>query len=330
MKKISILIPCYNEEASLPFLYEELCKLMNGLDNYKWEVLFVNDGSKDRTLELIKSLREKDPRISYVDLSRNFGKERAMMAGFDYVTGDCMIIMDADLQDPPSLICEMIKYWEEGYDDVYAKRNKRGQESWSRRNLSLLFYSILQRSTKFEVLKNVGDFRLLDKCCIEALRELRENERYTKGLFCWIGYKKKEILFDRKDRIAGKSNWNFMSLLNLAIEGITCFTTSPLRISSVLGFLIALGAFILMLYYLIKTLLFGDPIQGFPTLITIILFLGGVQLISIGILGEYIARIFIETKKRPVYLVREYNNKLLYRQKSSSDTDATDRSENVY
>lgn len=330
MKKISILIPCYNEEASLPFLYKELCKLMNGLDNYKWEVLFVNDGSKDRTLELIKSLREKDPRISYVDLSRNFGKERAMMAGFDYVTGDCMIIMDADLQDPPSLICEMIKYWEEGYDDVYAKRNKRGQESWSRRNLSLLFYSILQRSTKFEVLKNVGDFRLLDKCCIEALRELRENERYTKGLFCWIGYKKKEILFDRKDRIAGKSNWNFMSLLNLAIEGITSFTTSPLRISSVLGFLIAFGAFILMLYYLIKTLLFGDPIQGFPTLITIILFLGGIQLISIGILGEYIARIFIETKKRPVYLVREYNNKLLYRQKSSSDTDATDRSENVY
>lgn len=309
MKKVSILVPCYNEEASLPLLYPELKKLMDSQVNYKWEVLFVNDGSRDNTLNIIKKLRSQDKRICYVDLSRNFGKENAMLAGFDYVTGDCMVIMDADLQDPPSLIPEMLEYWEEGYDDVYAKRNNRGKESWLRKQFSLLFYAILQKSTRFEVLKNVGDFRLLDRCCIEALKKFRETERYTKGMFCWIGFKKKEIIFNRGDRAAGKSNWNFFSLFNLAIEGITSFTTSPLRFSTVLGFIISLFAFILMLFYLVKTIIWGDVIQGFPTLITVILFLGGIQLFSIGILGEYLGRIFNETKNRPVYLAREYNDK---------------------
>ena len=307
MRKVSILVPCYNEEASLPLLYPELKKLMDKETDYKWEVLFVNDGSKDNTINIIKGLRENDKRICYVDLSRNFGKENAMLAGFDYVTGDCMVIMDADLQDPPSLIPDMLKYWEEGYDDVYAKRNNRGKESWLRKKFSLLFYAILQKSTRFEVLKNVGDFRLLDRCCIEALRKLRETERYTKGMFCWIGYKKKEIIFDRGDRAAGQSNWNFISLFNLAIEGITSFTTTPLRFSTVLGFIISFFAFVLMMFYLVKTIIWGDDIQGFPTLITVILFLGGIQLFSIGILGEYLGRIFNETKNRPVYIAREYN-----------------------
>lgn len=309
MKKISILVPCYNEEASLPLLYPELKELMDKTTNYQWEVLFINDGSKDNTLQILKELREKDNRICYVDLSRNFGKENAMLAGFDYVTGDCMVIMDADLQDPPSLIPQMIQYWEEGYEDVYAKRNNRGKESWLRKKFSLLFYAILQKSTRFEVLKNVGDFRLLDRSCIEALKKLRETERYTKGMFCWIGYRKKEIVFDRGDRAAGQSNWNFFSLFNLAIEGITSFTTTPLRFASVFGFIIAFFAFILMIYYLVKTIIWGDDIQGFPTLITVILFLGGVQLLSIGILGEYLGRIFNETKNRPVYIAREYNGK---------------------
>lgn len=307
MKKISILVPCYNEEASLPLLYPELKELMDKTTNYQWEALFINDGSKDNTLQILKELREKDNRICYVDLSRNFGKENAMLAGFDYVTGDCMVIMDADLQDPPSLIPQMIQYWEEGYEDVYAKRNNRGKESWLRKKFSLLFYAILQKSTRFEVLKNVGDFRLLDRSCIESLKKLRETERYTKGMFCWIGYRKKEIVFDRGDRAAGQSNWNFFSLFNLAIEGITSFTTTPLRFASVFGFIIAFFAFILMIYYLVKTIIWGDDIQGFPTLITVILFLGGVQLLSIGILGEYLGRIFNETKNRPVYIVREYN-----------------------
>lgn len=309
MKRVSILIPCYNEESSLPILYPELQTLMNSLPTYEWEILFVNDGSHDKTIDLIRDLRKADPRISYVNLSRNFGKEAAMLAGFDFVTGDCMIIMDADLQDPPSLIPGMLKHWENGYQDVYAKRRDRGKESWLRKNMSLLFYRILDSTTRFDILQNVGDFRLLDRQCINALKQLRENERYTKGLFCWIGYRKKEIVFDRGDRVAGQSNWNFWSLFNLAIEGITSFTTAPLRFATIIGFIIALSAFALLLFYMLKTLIFGDPIQGFTTLVCIILFLGGVQLLAIGILGEYIGRIFNESKHRPTYLVSEYNDK---------------------
>ena len=311
MKKISILIPCHNEELSLPPLYNELQKLMDSMTNYSWEILFVNDGSKDKTLDVIRNFRSQDERINFIDLSRNFGKENAMLAGFDYVTGDCMVIMDADLQDPPSLEPEMVKYWEQGFDDVYAKRSSRGKESWLRKRFSLLFYAILQRSARYDVLKNVGDFRLLDRSCIEALKKIRENDRYTKGMFAWIGFRKKEVLFDRGDRIAGKTNWSFWSLFNLAIEGITSFTTAPLRFSTFLGFIISMIAFILLIFYATKTLIFGDPIQGFTTLIVVILFLGGVQLISLGIIGEYLGHIFNETKNRPTYLVREYNNHII-------------------
>lgn len=312
MKKISILVPCYNEEKSIPLLYPELKKIMDGQPSYDWEVLFVNDGSKDNSLSQIKSLREDDKRINFVNLSRNFGKENAMLAGFDYVTGDCMIILDADLQDPPSLIPQMLEYWEQGYQDVYAKRSNRGKESWLRKKLSLLFYKILDHSTRFDVLQNVGDFRLLDRQCINALRKLRESERYTKGMFCWIGFKKKEITFDRGDRVAGDSNWNFWSLFNLAIEGITSFTTAPLRFATVLGAFVALIAFCFMLFYGVKTIAFGEQVRGFTTLIVVILFMGGVQLMTIGVLGEYIGRIFNETKKRPTYLASEYNESEVY------------------
>lgn len=311
MKKISILIPCYNEEKSLPILYPELKKIMDKIINYDWEILFVNDGSKDNTINIIKALRAADNRINFVNLTRNFGKENAMLAGFDYVTGDCTIIMDADLQDPPSLIPQMLEYWEQGYQDVYAKRANRGKESWLRKQFSLLFYKILDHATRFDILQNVGDFRLLDKRCINALKKLRETERYTKGMFCWIGYEKKEIIFDRGDRAAGESNWNFWSLFNLAIEGITSFTTAPLRFASVTGFIIAFVTFVYALYFITKTLIVGDPVQGFTTLIVVILFLGGIQLLTIGILGEYIGRIFNETKNRPAYLASEYNEQLL-------------------
>lgn len=311
MKKVSILIPCYNEEKSLPLLYDELKKLMDEVKKYAWEVLFVNDGSQDKTLDFIKQKRVVDKRINYLNLSRNFGKENAMLAGFDYVTGDCMVIMDADLQDPPSLIPEMLHYWEQGYQDVYAKRESRGKESWLRKRFSLAFYWILDKSTRFDVLRNVGDFRLLDRRCINALRQLRESDRYTKGMFCWIGYKKKEIDFNRGDRIAGESNWNFMSLFNLAIEGICSFTTIPLRFATIVGILIAFFAFCFLIFYVTKTLLWGDQVRGFTTLISVMLFLGGVQLMAIGILGEYVGRIFNESKKRPPYWVSEYNEQLL-------------------
>ena len=312
-KKISILIPCYNEEKSLLLLYDEIIQVVDNKfsidreNKYEWEILFVNDGSNDNSLSIIKQLREKDNRICYVDLSRNFGKEKAMLAGFDYVTGDCMIIMDADLQDPPSLIVDMLTYWEDGYDDVYAKRTTRGKESWFRKNFSLTFYRILKSTSRFDVLENVGDFRLLDKCCIQALRNLRETERYTKGLFAWIGFSKKEILFERGDRVAGNSSWNFKNLFGLAIEGITSFTIAPLKISTFVGGFVSLWAFAYMIWILIKTVLYGDDVQGYPTLMVTILLLGGLQLLSIGILGEYLGRIFNETKKRPTYIAREYN-----------------------
>lgn len=305
-KVVTIMVPCYNEELSLPRFYEETCRVLDVAGGYDFELLFVNDGSRDGTSAVMERLHESDKRVSYVDLSRNFGKENAMLAGFDHLVGDCVIIMDADLQDPPTLIPQMLAFWEEGYQDVYAKRASRGKESWLRKQLSLLFYRILDQSTRFEVLQNVGDFRLLDRKCVDALRQMRETERYTKGMFCWIGYRKKEIVFDRGDRVAGASNWSFRSLLNLAIEGITSFTTAPLRLASIMGFVIAFVAFGFLLFYLTKTLLFGDPVQGFPTLVTLLLFLGGVQLLCLGIMGEYVGRIFNETKRRPPYLVQDY------------------------
>lgn len=307
MKKVSILVPCYNEEQSLPLLYEELIKVIDNLPDYEWEMLFVNDGSKDGTMHILASMREKDKRVNYLDLSRNFGKENAMLAGFDFVTGDCMILMDADLQDPPTLIPDMLKEWENGYQDVYAKRRDRGKESWLRKKLSMLFYKILDHSTRFDILQNVGDFRLLDRQCIDALRRMRETERYTKGMFCWIGFNKKEVVFDRGDRKAGDSKWNFKSLFNLAIEGITSFTTAPLRFATIIGFVIAICAFMAGLFYLGKTIIFGDQARGFTTLIVFISFFGGLQLMAIGILGEYLGRVFNEVKGRPVYLANTYN-----------------------
>lgn len=308
VKLISILVPCFNEEAALPEFYKEVRIIMDSIKQYEWELFFVNDGSLDQTQAIISRLYVEDCRVSYVELSRNFGKENAMLAGFDYVKGDCVIIMDADLQDPPSLIPEMLGYWEDGYQDVYAKRNSRGKESWLRMKLSMLFYYILDKSTRYEVLQNVGDFRLLDRKCINALRQLRENERYTKGLFCWIGYKKKEIMFDRGNRVAGQSNWGYRALFNLAVEGITSFTTTPLRIATFVGLIVAIWALLFMVWIILKVLVWGDPVAGYPTIMTVMLFLGAVQLIAIGILGEYIGRIFNETKDRPTYLVNEYRS----------------------
>jgi glycosyltransferase involved in cell wall biosynthesis len=305
MKKVTILIPCFNEEASLPALYEALKELMDTHGSYAWEVLMVNDGSRDNTIDVIRQLRQRDERICYVDLSRNFGKENAMLAGFDYATGDCMVIMDADLQHPPHVIPEMLKLWEEGYEDVYAKRITRGKESWLRKRMTLLYYHLLQKTTRVEILENVGDFRLLDRKCIDALKQLRETQRYTKGMYCWVGFKKHEVLFEQGDRVAGESSFNFSRLLGLAMDGITSFTTAPLRLATVLGLVVSLVAFSFMCYVLVTTLIWGDPVQGYPTLMTVVLFLGGVQLLSLGIIGEYLGRIFHETKNRPVYIARE-------------------------
>jgi glycosyltransferase involved in cell wall biosynthesis len=305
-KKISILIPAYNEQEVLSHLYERLNKLAGETSDYSFEFLFVNDGSRDRTLEIIKSYAAKDPRVAYVNLSRNFGKETAMIAGLDHVTGDATVIIDADLQDPPELIPKMIAYWEEGYDDVYARGNSRQGETWLKKATSTAFYKVLQKSTRIPIQQDTGDFRLLDRRCVEALKQIRESQRYTKGMFSWIGYKKKEITYDRDPRVAGESKWNYLQLINLAIEGIVSFTTSPLRLSTYVGLLVSLLAFLYVLYLVVRTLLYGTDLAGYPSMMAVILFLGGVQLLSLGIIGEYIGRIFNETKGRPLYFVEEY------------------------
>ena len=308
MKMITLLIPVYNEQEVLRQFYERINKVATELSQYDFEFLFINDGSRDKSLSLIKQYSKTDPRIAYVNLSRNFGKEAAMPAGFDHARGDALINIDADLQDPPELIPQMIKYWEEGYDDVYAKRKSRAGESWLKKFTSSWFYKLLQHSTSIEIQVDTGDFRLLDRRCIEALKQFKESERYAKGMYSWIGFKKKEILYDRDPRAAGTTKWNYVKLFNLAIDGITSFTTAPLRIAAVLGSMISGLSFIYIIYLVIRTLTVGTDLAGYPSMMAVILFLGGVQLLSLGIIGEYIARIFIESKNRPLYLVEEYHS----------------------
>ena len=252
-------------------------------------------------------MMEKDSRISYLDLSRNFGKECAMLAGFDYAKGDAVVIMDADLQHPTMIIPQMITKWEEGYDDVYGQRINRGKESWSRKILTRLFYYILQKSARYDVLPNVGDFRLLDAKCIKALRRLRENERYTKGMYAWIGFRKASVLYETHERYAGHTSFTIWGLFKLALDGITSSTMFPLRLSTIIGLIVSVLAFLYIIYMLLKVWFVGEPVAGHPTLIITIMFMGGLNLIFLGIVGEYLGRIFMETKNRPVYLVNEYN-----------------------
>lgn len=308
MKTISLLIPAYNEEPVLDKLFARLANLANDNKAYNFEFLFVNDGSKDKTLELIKGYADKDPRVSYLNLSRNFGKEIGMIAGLDHVTGDAAVIIDADLQDPPELIPEMIKLWEDGYDDVFAKRKSREGETWFKKFTSKMYYKTLQSVTHIPIQEDTGDFRLLDRRVIEALKQFRESQRNTKAMFSWVGFHKREILYDRDPRAAGETKWNYIKLVELAIDGITSFTTAPLRISIYAGVVVSGLAFIYMLYLVIRTIFFGIDLAGYPSTMAVILFLGGVQLLSLGIIGEYIGRIFNETKQRPLYLIEEYHN----------------------
>jgi len=305
-KLITILLPAYNEEASFSIIEECMRQVIVENPNYDWEFLFVNDGSSDNTLQQMIRLHQQDSHYNYVDLSRNYGKEVAMLAGFDYAKGDALIIMDSDMQHPVDVIPEMIKYWEEGFDDVYAQR-KSSQETWFKRKSSQWYYKILQSMTRVPIQKNTGDFRLLDRSCIEALKQLRETERNTKGMYSWIGFHKKGIWYEQKERLEGETKWSFLSLLNLAVNGIMSYTVAPLRISMMFGLLISFIAFIYLLYIIIITLIFGDPVAGYPTIMVTILFLGGIQLLSLGIIGEYLGKVFNETKSRPIYFINSYN-----------------------
>lgn len=311
MDKITIIIPCFNEQDVLEALYKKLQSVIATVYDCQFTYLFINDGSRDETLDILRELQGKDRKVSYLSFSRNFGKEAAMLAGLDYAQGDAVIIMDADLQHPPELIPKMLEYWRRGYEDVCAKRKNRNDESFMKKHLTKVFYDILELGSKVPLQRNVGDFRLLDKRCVGALRLLREEQRYTKGMFTWIGYKKKELYFEPQPRLAGKTTWNYWSLTNLALEGITSFTTAPLRITSLLGLFVSFVAICYMLYVFFSALIYGDPVAGYPTLLTVLLFLGGVQLLSLGIIGEYLGRVFNESKHRPIYIVDEYNKEKL-------------------
>lgn len=306
MKKITILLPAYNEEASFTLIKENMTRVIQENPNYEWEFLLVNDGSTDNTLQQMIRLHDEDSHYSYLDLSRNYGKEIAMMAGFDYVDSDALIIMDADMQHPIDVIPEMISWWEQGFDDVYAQR-EGSKESWMKRKTSQWYYNLLQSLTRVPIQKNTGDFRLLDKSCIKALRMMREKERNTKGLYSWIGFHKKGIYYQQKERQEGETKWSFWSLVNLALTGITSYTTAPLRIASILGIMISFVAFLYLVYIIAMTNIFGEPVQGYPTIMVTMLFLGGVQLLGLGIIGEYLGRIFNEVKQRPGYFINSYN-----------------------
>tara|TARA_Y100001949_G_scaffold120613_1_gene102585 strand:- start:1542 stop:2537 length:996 start_codon:yes stop_codon:yes gene_type:complete len=308
MKTISLLIPAYNEEQVLEYLFPRLNALAQSQKEYAFEFLFINDGSKDATLDIIKEYAEKDTRVSYINLSRNFGKEIGMVAGLDHAKGDAVVVIDADLQDPPELIPEMISLWEEGYDDVYAKRRSREGESWLKKFTSKQYYRLLQRVTRVPIQEDTGDFRLLDRRVVEALKQFRESQRNAKAMFSWVGFHKKEILYDRDPRAAGETKWNYVKLIELALDGITSFTTAPLRLSTYAGIIISGLTFIYLVVLVVRTIFFGTDLAGYPSMMAVILFLGGVQLISLGIIGEYVGRIFNETKGRPLYFVEEYHD----------------------
>lgn len=306
-KLVTIMMPTYNEENSFPLIKECMNQVLHDNPDYDWEFLFINDGSKDHTLQQMIRMHHEDPvHYSYIDLSRNYGKEIAMMAGFDYAKGDALIIMDSDMQHPVEVIPEMLRYWEEGFDDVYAQR-KSSKESWFKQQTSRIYYRLLQRITRVPIQKDTGDFRLLDRSCIEALKQMRETERNTKGLYSWIGFRKKGIMYNQKERQEGETKWSMMQLIELAINGLTSYTVAPLRLSTIMGFVVGMIGFIYLLYIVTKTILFGEPVAGYPTIMVTMLFLGGVQLISLGIIGEYLGKVFNESKGRPGYFVESYN-----------------------
>lgn len=305
---ITIIVPLYNEEASLPFLFDRLITFINDMPAYTFEIIFVNDGSTDNSLQLIKQYQKEHENIFYIDLSRNFGKEIAMLAGLDYATGDCVIFMDADLQDPPELIPEMIAWWEKGYDDVYAQRSKREGESFLKKFTSKLYYQILQKFTPIPIQKDTGDFRLLDRKCVDAICSIRESTRCTKSIFSWVGYQKKAILFNRESRVAGKTKWNYRKLVNLAINGFTSLSTAPLRWAFyVSGFMFFM--FFAYLIYLMITYIASPVIQVYQLVLLCLFLFFTIQTFLIGVMSEYLGKIFMESKNRPLYLIRESNMK---------------------
>lgn len=308
MDKISVIIPCFNEEASLPFYKEEILKVMQQMSSEEFELLFINDGSKDTTLHLLKQYAAEDTRFKYVSFSRNFGKEAAIYAGLQHSTGDYVCIMDADLQDPPSLLPEMYDIVKnQGYDSVATRRVSRKGEPAIRSFFARMFYKIINRISDADIVDGARDYRLMNRAMVDAIVSMSEYNRFSKGIFGWVGFKTKWLEYENVERVAGETKWSFWKLFKYSIEGMTAFSVLPLQIASVFGVLFSSVAFIMIIVIIIRTLIFGDPTSGWPSMVCIVMMIGGIQLLCIGILGQYLSKTYLETKHRPIYIEKETN-----------------------
>lgn len=304
--KISIIVPCYNEQEAIPFFYDEITKLAEKMSYLDFEFIFVNDGSRDNTLNIIKPLASKDSRVRFISFSRNFGKEAAMLAGFEHAVGNYVVVMDVDLQDPPHLIEEMYRLVkEEGYDSVATRRVDRAGEPPIRSFFARCFYKIINKISKTEIVDGARDFRIMTRQMVDSILSLRENNRFSKGIFGWVGYNTKWLEYENVERVAGETKWSFWKLFVYSLEGIVAFSTVPLSLASIMGIILCLISFIMICVIIFKTLVFGDPVSGWPSLACIIFFVGGTQLFCTGILGQYLAKTYLESKRRPIYIVKE-------------------------
>ncbi|SMC98058.1 Glycosyltransferase involved in cell wall bisynthesis [Desulfocicer vacuolatum DSM 3385] len=303
---LTIIVPVYNEAQVIASFHERLETALDNTPVRRTEIIYINDGSKDSSMSILTRIVGNNVNVELIEFSRNFGKEAAMSAGLNLANGDAVIIIDADLQDPPELIPEMVRQWFQGYDVVNMRRSSRAGETFFKKKTARIFYWLIALLGPVKMPEDVGDFRLLSRRAVDALKQLPERNRFMKGLFAWVGFSVTEISYRRDPRFAGNTKWNYLGLFNLAVEGITSYTVTPLRFSSYLGLMVSVGVFGYGLFTFLKTLLYGDPVQGFPTLMLFILFLGGMQLLAIGIVGEYIGRIFMETKNRPLYIIKNH------------------------
>ena len=303
---ISIIVPCYNEEESLPIYYEEMKKIMKKMNYVKFELIFINDGSSDNTLNILRKLSKEDSRVRYISFSRNFGKEAGILAGLKATKGDFVAMMDVDLQDPPKLLIEMYdEIKNTDYDCIATRSVSRNGYSFFRKLFTKWYYKIINKISKTTIIDGARDFRLMTRQMVDAILELEEYNRYSKGIFSWVGFNTKWITFENTERVAGTTKWNFWKLLTYAMESIVGFSTTPLLFSSVIGMLFCLISFIMVIVIVVKTLIFGDPVNGWPSLVCIIFFVSGIQLFCIGIMGQYLAKTYLETKKRPIYIIKE-------------------------
>ena len=306
MSKLTIVVPAFNESEGLRDFHARLAAVLDGMD-LEAEVLYVDDGSRDDTYAIMGALRAADPRVSTLKLSRNFGKELALTAGLDHVDADAAIVIDSDLQDPPELIPTFVQHWREGYDVVYGTRASRAGETGFKKMTASGFYRVMEKLSSTPIPRDTGDFRLLSRRALDALKQVRERQRFMKGLFTWVGFRQLSVVYHRNSRHAGKTKWNYWHLWNFAIEGITSFSNAPLKVATYFGLLAALLAFVFGIWVLGKALWFGDPVRGYPSLMVVVLFLGGIQLMALGVIGEYLGRLYVESKQRPLYLIDEYH-----------------------